>query len=398
MSQAGIFLFSLLPPGSVVESLTGNTGGAVLPDISNNINVVGDGTTITVAGDPGTSTLTISVIGGDASSFPTDSGTATQSGGVLNIIANTATLNSGSSVSFTGSGNTVQFNVTDISANTIIGQDAGNLTITGSGNTAFGASAASSLSSGANNTMIGPNAGLSLSSGSSNTIIGAGSGISLGTGATNTIIGTQSGNSLLSGSTNTLVGYLSGAQYNGSESNNITINSEGIIGESNTLRLGSGTGSGSSQLNQTFICGIDGINVGSTANVVTEMSDQLGTAILTAGRGIAITPTANVITIASTGIFFTYIDVTTSPYVVVDEDVYLSVDSSGGPITILFPDVALTGEPFYVKDRTGNAAVNNITVTTISGIVTIDGVTNFIIDSAYQAISLVGNGSTYEIF
>lgn len=62
MSQAG----AVSPGGTigptVVETLTGNTGGAVGPT-GNNINVVGDGTTIAVAGDPGTSTLTISAIG-----------------------------------------------------------------------------------------------------------------------------------------------------------------------------------------------------------------------------------------------------------------------------------------------------------------------------------------------
>ncbi len=44
-----------------VSTLTGNTGGAVGPT-ANNINVVGSGT-IAVAGNPGTSTLTISVTG-----------------------------------------------------------------------------------------------------------------------------------------------------------------------------------------------------------------------------------------------------------------------------------------------------------------------------------------------
>ena len=49
--------------GGTLNTLTGNTGGAV-PPTAGNINVVGDGTTITVAGNPGTSTLTISTIGG----------------------------------------------------------------------------------------------------------------------------------------------------------------------------------------------------------------------------------------------------------------------------------------------------------------------------------------------
>ncbi len=45
--------------GSPVQTLTGNTGGAV-PPTANNINVVG-ATGITVTGNPGTSTLTISL-------------------------------------------------------------------------------------------------------------------------------------------------------------------------------------------------------------------------------------------------------------------------------------------------------------------------------------------------
>jgi hypothetical protein len=46
--------------GSAVQTLTGNTGGAV-PPTGNNINVLGTGG-ITVAGNQGTSTLTISLI------------------------------------------------------------------------------------------------------------------------------------------------------------------------------------------------------------------------------------------------------------------------------------------------------------------------------------------------
>jgi hypothetical protein len=56
MSQAGFFL----PGGggsAIVETLTGNTGGAVGPT-GNNINVVGAGQ-VYVTGDPGDSTLTI---------------------------------------------------------------------------------------------------------------------------------------------------------------------------------------------------------------------------------------------------------------------------------------------------------------------------------------------------
>jgi hypothetical protein len=203
MSQAGVFNNAILPPGIAVETIQGNTGGPVGPNGADNIFIVGDDTSISITGDAGTNTLTVSVIGGDANLFHTDSGDAVPIGGVLNI--------------------------------------------------------------------------------------------------------------------------------NG-------------------------------------------------------------------GKGIFVSGAGNTITVASTGIFFTYINVNMSPYTVLTDDVYLSVDSTGGAITILLPDAAFLGEPYIIKDRTGTAAVNNIIVTTVSGTDTIDGVTSFIMDSAYQSISLVGNGTSYEIY
>jgi hypothetical protein len=58
MSQISTYIIGGGSAGSVF-ALTGNTGGAITPTLSN-INVVGDGTTIEVVGTPGTSTLTIS--------------------------------------------------------------------------------------------------------------------------------------------------------------------------------------------------------------------------------------------------------------------------------------------------------------------------------------------------
>src|SRR5580692_2260692 len=92
-------------PGGYIQTITGNTGGAVPPS-AGNINVIGDGTTITVTGNPGTSTLTISVIGGsDVQSIAGDSGSAV-SGNVLILGRGTVTpttlANSG--LVFTGDG------------------------------------------------------------------------------------------------------------------------------------------------------------------------------------------------------------------------------------------------------------------------------------------------------
>ena len=60
MSQAGTLGGGGGGAGSPVQTLTGNTGGPVPPS-ANNINVIGSGA-ISVAGNAGTNTLTISLI------------------------------------------------------------------------------------------------------------------------------------------------------------------------------------------------------------------------------------------------------------------------------------------------------------------------------------------------
>ena len=91
----------LFPSNSMAsETLTGNSGGPVSADGSANINVIGDGTTITIAGNPGTNTLTAQLVGAVTSLFTADSGTATPLAGDI-IIAG------GSGVSTSAAGHTV---------------------------------------------------------------------------------------------------------------------------------------------------------------------------------------------------------------------------------------------------------------------------------------------------
>jgi hypothetical protein len=59
MSQITKFS-TIFPPGSGVQTLTGDAGGAILPDAFANLNIKGDGNII-VTGTPLTNTLTLSL-------------------------------------------------------------------------------------------------------------------------------------------------------------------------------------------------------------------------------------------------------------------------------------------------------------------------------------------------
>lgn len=81
----------------------------------------------------------------------------------------------------------------------------------------------------------------------------------------------------------------------------------------------------------------------------------------------------------------TIVDVSMSPYAPVADDQVLLVDTSGGAVTINLDAAAnRNGLSLTVKDDTGDAAVNPISVNR-SGAETIDGLTTYTIDSAYGA-------------
>jgi hypothetical protein len=124
-------------------------------------------------------------------------------------------------------------------------------------------------------------------------------------------------------------------------------------------------------------------------------------ATLTPGAGIAITNAANSITIAATESAFAYTNVNfaASPYTVLISDYYISVDTSGGAVVLKFPNVPTAKQTWVVKDRTGNASTNNISITTVGGSVTIDGQTTYKIIGNYGAVDILANATpTYEIF
>lgn len=99
-------LWIQLGKGPSIRTLTGDVGGPVGPDVNGNIDTLGTAGEILVTGTPGTNTLTWSLDGSIATSYPTDAGTAIPAAGVLNILGagGITTSGAGNTVTITGTG------------------------------------------------------------------------------------------------------------------------------------------------------------------------------------------------------------------------------------------------------------------------------------------------------
>lgn len=122
-------------------------------------------------------------------------------------------------------------------------------------------------------------------------------------------------------------------------------------------------------------------------------------ATISAGSNISITNAAGSITIdaVSGSQVVNLTPVSTTPYVASATDYFLSVDTSVA-ITIQMPNAPSTGRVFVIKDATNNASVNNITVTTVGGVVLIDGSASYVMNQNYGSASFIFNGTSYEVF
>src|SRR5882672_8506485 len=107
MSQITSTIIGSVPGGGPVLTLTGNSGGAVPPTGGGTINVIGAGT-INVAGNPGTSTLTITNTAPSSTVFfsafkSATTANATGDGTTATVVFDTAPSNIGAAYN-TGTG------------------------------------------------------------------------------------------------------------------------------------------------------------------------------------------------------------------------------------------------------------------------------------------------------
>lgn len=332
---------------STMLTLTGNSGGPVSPDVTHTINVVGDAIGITIAGVPGTHTLTASLVGG---------GVATQN---FNVDAHTApgtdpvVPNSSGQVAITGAqvaaGTTTNVIRTDsLAANTFTievqrSQAVASTTIGDNGVCHFNSSQFS----------VDANGFVTLSGG----------------GEAIDSIAVQTG-------TSPIVPTVAGL---------VTINGATVAAGTNPVRT-DGTGANTMA-----------IEVQISQAIAATDATKIG---LAAFNSADFTVDANGFVSITNFSPFSYVQINhaSSPYTVTATDEFISCDASAGVISIRLPNAPTTYRQFVIKDRTGSASTNHISVTTVGGVVTIDGATTYTLAGNYGSIQLLFNGTSYEVF
>jgi hypothetical protein len=174
------------------------------------------------------------------------------------------------------------------------------------------------------------------------------------------------------------------------------------------------TGTGTSIFTECFLNGgaTSSVSIGSgctcTLSQCTILSSNTnaitGAGTLISGGLSFIGSSANINTTTQTVVPYcnllprTAINHASTPYTVLSTDQFISCDPTAGVISVLLPNAPSTNQWFVVKDRTGQAAIHNITVTTVGGSVLIDSAATFVIATAYGSINLIFNGVSFEIW
>lgn len=130
---------------------------------------------------------------------------------------------------------------------------------------------------GTSNTYVGENAG-NVGSANLNTAVGAGALLGLASGSGNNIaVGYNALHRMASGTQNIAIGSSAAFNYTTNENSNIIIgNNNGVLGESNTIRLGV-NGGGIGQQNRCFVAGIANVAVANTEMVtINSVTGQMG--------------------------------------------------------------------------------------------------------------------------
>jgi len=140
----------------------------------------------------------------------------------------------------------------------------------------------------------------------------------------------------------------------------------------------------------------------STPSIATSFTTDSGTATPAAnninvlgGVGITTTGSGSTITISGSGILkLNYVLNTAATYAVLTTDTIIGINRAGAVTVNLLAAPATTGTIWIIKDVSGAAAANNITVAAAANI---DGAASTVINVNYGSLTIFWNGSTYFV-
>lgn len=299
-------------------------------------NVVGVGTSGQILVSAGAGALPAWTTAGGTTilnSLGGNTGTATPTAGKIDIKTSNSTL------TFVGAASAVTLSMTgtNICFGSTLPALAG-----GANNITFGTVIGNTITSGSDNFLAGSGCGANITSSSNNQAIGNGALNSVTNSTGNNVAIGKDALGVFNGSNCIAIGNAAGGSLSGTEANNILIGSTGTNGDGGRIRIGT-----NATHTSCFIQGIQGVNAGSTATVVTSVSNQQGTAVITAGAGISVATGANTITIAATGAGFTWALTTVDASIVV-ENGYIA--NKAGLLTMTLPSTAAIGDVFIITN------------------------------------------------
>jgi hypothetical protein len=250
--------------GPDVKTLTGDLGGSVGPNALGDINIQG-GTNINTAGFPGANQLQINL---DDSvvllgNLTAGTGVIVTTGGVQ-VLDGDVSLSSGRVILPDTSAGYVDGTINfggDVylhnygTDNFFVGPDTGNTTLTvatATDNFTIGSNSMQNLTTGSHNVALGNNVLNAIDTGGYNVAMAPSALASLTSGNYNTAYGREAGAFLVNGISNLIIGYQSGISYTTNESSNLIIGNAGVVGEDNTIRIGT-VGAGAGQQLKTYI-------------------------------------------------------------------------------------------------------------------------------------------------
>lgn len=86
---------------------------------------------------------------------------------------------------------------------------------------------------------------------------------------------------------------------------------------------------------------------------------------------------------------------TANPYTIIAKDYLVAINTSGGARTVDLPATPVSGDRYLIKDDSGNAGANNITINATGGY-DIEGDASKTISSNYSAMELIFNGTNWR--